>query len=99
LLLRLLQGGHDAILVDGADGAGSYAQGYPGVLLGDVKALLLQVRVEFTLSLVIGVRYVVTYAGTLAGQITNSGHDIERLVDATTKRAAKISKNVRNVKM
>jgi hypothetical protein len=38
------------------------------------------------------VRHVVTHAGTLAGQITNSGHDIERLIDANPKRAANIRK-------
>jgi len=92
LLLGLLQGGHDAILVDGADGRSGYFQRYPGVLLRDVKALFLQVGVELTLGLVVGVRYVVAYAGTLAGQITNSGHDIEGLDDAIPKRAANIGK-------
>jgi hypothetical protein len=61
-------------------------------LLGDVEALFLQVGVELTLGFVVGVRYVVAYAGTLAGQITNSGHDIEGLDDAIPKRAANIGK-------
>ena len=90
MLLSLLQGGHDAILVDGADGRSRYFQRYPSILLRDVKALLLQVGVELALSLVVGVRHIVTYTGTLAGQITNSGHDIERLLDAIPKRAANI---------
>jgi hypothetical protein len=92
LFLRLLQGGHDAILVDGADGRGSYFQRNPSILLRDVEALFLQVGVELTLGFVVGVRYVVAYAGTLAGQITNSGHDIEGLDDAIPKRAANIGK-------
>jgi hypothetical protein len=76
LLLGLLQDRHDTILVDGADGGGSNFQRYPSILFGDVEALLLQVRIELTLGFVVGVRNVVAYAGTLAGQITNSGHDI-----------------------
>jgi hypothetical protein len=92
LLLSLLQGGHDAILVDGTDGGGSYFQRNPSVLLRNVKALFLQVGVELALGLVVGVRHVVTHTGTLAGQITNSGHDIERLIDANPKRAANIRK-------
>ena len=90
MLFSLLQGGHDAILVDGADGRSRYFQRNPSIMLRDVEALLLQVGVKLALSLVVGVRHVVTYAGTLAGQITNSGHDIERLVDAIPKRAANI---------
>ena len=92
LLLGLLQDRHDAVLVDGADSGGSYFQRNPGVLLGDVEALFLQVRIELALGLVVSVRNVVTNAGTLAGQITNSGHDIEGLDDAIPKRAANIGK-------
>lgn len=65
--LRLLQGGHDAILVDGANGAGSYFQRNPSIFLGNIEALLLQVRIKLALRLVVGVRHVVAYAGTLAG--------------------------------
>jgi hypothetical protein len=99
LLLGLLQGGHDTILVDGADGRSGYAQRYPSILLRDVEALFLQVGVELTLGFVVGVRYVVAYAGTLAGQITNSGHDIEGLDDAIPKRAANIGKIQPNTKL
>ena len=76
MLFRLLQDRHDAVLVDGADSASSYFQRYPRIFLGDVEALLLQIRVEFAFGLIVSVRHVVAYAGTLAGQITNSGHDI-----------------------
>ena len=95
LLLGLLQDRHDAVLVDGADGGRSHFQGHPSVLLGDVKTLFLQVRIELALGLVIGVRNVVANAGTLAGQITNTGHDIGGLINYKAgKRAANIGKSL-----
>lgn len=48
----------DAVLVDGAKCFCSYLQLYPAVFFWDVELTLLQIRIELTLRLIIGLRRV-----------------------------------------
>ena len=46
MLAGLIQDSRDAVLVDGPQRTGGYAQRDPAVLLGNVETLLLKVHIE-----------------------------------------------------
>lgn len=72
---RFFQHRRDAPGVDGFNGRGGYFQSDPFALLGDKKALRLQVRVEPALRLVIRVGNLVSSARTLSCDFANPGHN------------------------
>lgn len=69
----------EAILVDRTQRRGRNLQRDPLTRRRNEKTLLLQVRKKLTLRFIIGVRNVISYAGSFSGNLTNLSHDLSIL--------------------
>src|SRR5690606_17586060 len=80
LLAQVGQDGVDAVLVDGAQRGGGNTELDPTVLRGDPETALVEVGLEATTRLAVGVRDVVAGRRALAGDLADFGHWAPRLV-------------------
>src|SRR5690606_26187573 len=74
LLAQVGEDGVDAVLVDGAQGGGGNAELDPTVLRSDPEAALVEVGLEATTGLAVGMRDVVAGRRALAGDLADFGH-------------------------
>src|SRR5690606_32098187 len=73
---KVREHGVDAALVDGAQAVAGHAQLHPAILARHPEPAIVQVGLERAPGLVVGVGYVVTGHRFLAGDLTDSGHDV-----------------------
>ena len=66
--------GSNSISVDGSQYRGRNFQGNPLIFFGNIKALFLKIGVKSPLGFVVSMRNVVSRAGSLSGNVTNSCH-------------------------
>ena len=75
-ILRFFQNCGNTVLIDSFQCLGRHFQGDPCVFFGYVESLLVKIWVKSTLSLIVCMGHVVTYARSFSGDVTNFCHDI-----------------------